>query len=217
MLPNIQVAELLKREITIGDTLFRFAELSAWEAYPMLERIRHEIAHTEASIRGDQPGTDGTAEAAALFKMVMGARPQFVRELQAEPVSHGHLPQRFGTDASAAIRRGGTGVSEPRHFRDLSRARTDDHDQFPPFFSRSRLPFGPRPGGDGADSVATVNIPPFLAAPVGAGLCRYSELKTLTLNEVADMNKILAVRAENEHRAMKAARRDAKRKQRGGH
>ena len=87
MLPNIQVAELLKRELTIGDTLFRFAELSAWEAYPMLERIRHEIAHTEASIRGDQlgtDGTDGTAEATALFKMVMGARPQFVRELQAD-------------------------------------------------------------------------------------------------------------------------------------
>ncbi len=84
MLPNIQVAELLKRELTIGATLFRFAELSAWEAYPMLERIRHEIANTEASIRADQLGTDGTAEAAALFKMVMGARPQFVRELQAD-------------------------------------------------------------------------------------------------------------------------------------
>ena len=83
MLPNIQVAELLKRELAIGDTLFRFAELSAWEAYPMLERIRHEIANTEASIRADQLGTDGTAEAAALFKMVVGARPQFVREQRA--------------------------------------------------------------------------------------------------------------------------------------
>ena len=31
------------------------------------------------------------------------------------------------------------------------------------------------------------------------------------------MNEILAVRAENEHRAMKAARRDAKKKTRGGH
>ena len=31
------------------------------------------------------------------------------------------------------------------------------------------------------------------------------------------MNEILAVRAENEHRAMKAARRDAKRKHRGSH
>ncbi len=84
MLPKIQVAELLKRELSIGDTLFRFAELSAWEAYPMLERIRYEISHSEASIRADQLGTDGTAEVTALFKMVLGARPQFVREIQGD-------------------------------------------------------------------------------------------------------------------------------------
>jgi hypothetical protein len=45
--------------------------------------------------------------------------------------------------------------------------------------------------------------------PILAGMCKYESAidGTLTLNDFADMNDALDVRAENEHRAMEAARR----------
>lgn len=46
-----------------------------------------------------------------------------------------------------------------------------------------------------------LNIPPFIANPILGGLCTYSELLTMSIDEVADLNELLVVRAENERRA----------------
>ena len=58
-----------------------------------------------------------------------------------------------------------------------------------------------------------MNIDPFFASPIDAGLCSLTDLKTLrqdgnpllSLAEVCDLNEILAVRYENERRAHKSA------------
>ena len=51
-----------------------------------------------------------------------------------------------------------------------------------------------------------MNIPPFFAAPLSAGLVTYREMRDdLTIDEVADLNEVLIVRGENERRASQAA------------
>jgi len=65
-----------------------------------------------------------------------------------------------------------------------------------------------------------VNIHPFFAGPLGERLVSMAELKRtlpsgaplIELDDVADMVEILRVRAENEHRAHKAAEAKARRK-----
>ena len=54
-----------------------------------------------------------------------------------------------------------------------------------------------------------------IAAPIAAGLCTYVEVRNhLSLDEILDLNEILIVRAENEHRAYLAAEAKAKQKRR---
>lgn len=49
----------------------------------------------------------------------------------------------------------------------------------------------------------------FFAAPISAGLCSYVECRDLlSLDEVADLNEILIIKSENEHRAYDYAQKD---------
>jgi len=65
-----------------------------------------------------------------------------------------------------------------------------------------------------------VNLHPFFAGPLGERLVSIAELKTLLpsgaplieLDDVADLVEILQVRAENEHRAHKAAEAKARKR-----
>ena len=58
-----------------------------------------------------------------------------------------------------------------------------------------------------------MNLDPFFAVPIGAGLCTYTEARDmLSLDEIADLNEVLLVRTENERRAHDAAERKAKQK-----
>lgn len=54
----------------------------------------------------------------------------------------------------------------------------------------------------------------WLYAPVLAGMCRAESLKdgTLDLADIAEMNDMLAIRAENQFRANEASARAAKKK-----
>lgn len=56
-----------------------------------------------------------------------------------------------------------------------------------------------------------LNIPPFIANPILGGLCTYSELLTMSIDEVADLNELLVVRAENERRAAAYAEQQSQR------
>ncbi len=56
----------------------------------------------------------------------------------------------------------------------------------------------------------TVNIAPFLSIPIDAGLCNFGDVHKLDIDDFADMNEILMIRAENNRRAEVAAK--AKRK-----
>ena len=58
-------------------------------------------------------------------------------------------------------------------------------------------------------------MPSFFSVPIDAGLCTYIDCRDhLTLDEVADLNEILAVRYENERRAYEEAERRARQKTR---
>lgn len=45
-----------------------------------------------------------------------------------------------------------------------------------------------------------MNVPPLLAVPVQAGLCKFEDIYRLPLDAFLDMNEILIVKAENERR-----------------
>lgn len=88
---------------------------------------------------------------------------------------------------------------------------------------RARVPSPPRSGA--GKPLVTVNIPPLFAAPIDAGLCTLAQLKQrdpltgeplLDLGDVCDANEVLAIRAINEDRAMRAAQKAAGKGKRPG-
>ncbi len=57
----------------------------------------------------------------------------------------------------------------------------------------------------GFTPVTTKGIHPFLAAPVAAKFCTFTEMKwELTLSDLYDIHEIMLVQAENERRAVQA-------------
>ena len=62
-------------------------------------------------------------------------------------------------------------------------------------------------GWSAYDIVAPPNVHPLLVGPVSAGLCGIDAGRTLTLDDVLDLNEILIARAENERRATDHANR----------
>lgn len=72
-------------------------------------------------------------------------------------------------------------------------------------------------GDDGGGYASTVNIDPFFAVPVDAGMIRLTDLRRfgadgeplVTLDEVFEANEILTVRYENQRRAHERSRRSA--------
>ena len=76
--------------------------------------------------------------------------------------------------------------------------------QFYRLFARKKLKLGsPSPG---FTAMTTVNLPPFISGPIDAGLCLYGDIKSLDIDDFANMNEILAVRQENQRRSEKAAK-----------
>ena len=206
-----------------GDQVtFKFVKLAGWDSLPVWESLRpalQEISDSlilsEGMFSVDEEGSLSVnstwEELAKLVLSALGALPpKYVTVAQNK--LHPHIQFRRESHPVFTPLAG----NEQGAFHGLvgrSRVRDDREGRLRKFsgvISRAKPPVR---GGRGDYRPAhTVNIAPFFANPIDAGLCTLTDLKSrgddgeprLSIDDVCDLNEILLVRAENQWRANRA-------------